>query len=181
MTLLALTACAVLAGARSLLAVSEWVADTPSALSGRRGVPRCGGAGVAGRVVSGAGRAPCLAWRVARLHTEDPAPAPALLPSLQAAPGRNWSGRLRPCRFIHARRRRRILVRRPLRGPDVPGLDDEEDGICCKPTVCCGPRGVAAPLGAFARVRVRSWRCRRSGRPHDPAPVGRPGPHGGAL
>ncbi|MEU9291964.1 ISAs1 family transposase [Streptomyces sp. NPDC048275] len=36
-TLLALTACAVLAGARSLLAVSEWVADAPPALLGRLG------------------------------------------------------------------------------------------------------------------------------------------------
>ncbi|BCK66881.1 hypothetical protein Srufu_008340 [Streptomyces libani subsp. rufus] len=32
MTLLALTSCAVLTGARSLLAVSEWVADAPPAL-----------------------------------------------------------------------------------------------------------------------------------------------------
>ncbi|MFF4796665.1 ISAs1 family transposase [Streptomyces sp. NPDC001276] len=37
MTLLALTACAVLAGARSLLAVSEWVADAPPALLERLG------------------------------------------------------------------------------------------------------------------------------------------------
>ncbi|MFE9313368.1 transposase family protein [Streptomyces sp. NPDC006706] len=37
MTLLALTACAVLAGARSLLAVSEWVADTQPALLERLG------------------------------------------------------------------------------------------------------------------------------------------------
>lgn len=36
-TLLALTACAVLAGARSLLAVSEWVADAPPALLERLG------------------------------------------------------------------------------------------------------------------------------------------------
>ncbi|MER7877673.1 ISAs1 family transposase [Streptomyces solisilvae] len=37
MTLLALTACAVLAGGRSLLAVSEWVADAPPALLERLG------------------------------------------------------------------------------------------------------------------------------------------------
>lgn len=37
MTLLALTACAVLAGARSQLAVSEWVADAPLALLERLG------------------------------------------------------------------------------------------------------------------------------------------------
>ncbi|MFJ9589041.1 ISAs1 family transposase [Streptomyces acidicola] len=37
MTLLALTACAVLAGARSLLAVGEWVADAPPALLERLG------------------------------------------------------------------------------------------------------------------------------------------------
>ncbi|MFE7232480.1 ISAs1 family transposase [Streptomyces sp. NPDC057596] len=36
-TLLALTACAVLAGARSLLAVSEWLADAPPALLERLG------------------------------------------------------------------------------------------------------------------------------------------------
>lgn len=36
-TLLALTACAVLAGARPLLAVSEWVADAPPALLERLG------------------------------------------------------------------------------------------------------------------------------------------------
>ncbi|MFH9858335.1 ISAs1 family transposase [Streptomyces sp. NPDC017202] len=36
-TLLALTACAVLAGARSLLAVSQWVADAPPALLERLG------------------------------------------------------------------------------------------------------------------------------------------------
>lgn len=32
MTVLVLTACAVLAGARSLLAMGEWVADAPPAL-----------------------------------------------------------------------------------------------------------------------------------------------------
>nr|WP_232546470.1 transposase family protein [Streptomyces antimycoticus] len=37
MTLLALTACAVLAGARPLLAVSEWVAEAPPALLERLG------------------------------------------------------------------------------------------------------------------------------------------------
>jgi hypothetical protein len=36
-TVLALTACAVLAGARSLLAVSEWVADAPTELLERLG------------------------------------------------------------------------------------------------------------------------------------------------
>jgi hypothetical protein len=36
-TILALTACAVLAGARSLLAVGEWVADAPPALLERLG------------------------------------------------------------------------------------------------------------------------------------------------
>ncbi|MER6018481.1 transposase family protein [Streptomyces anulatus] len=35
---LALTACAVLAGARSLLAVSEWVADAPEELLERFGI-----------------------------------------------------------------------------------------------------------------------------------------------
>ncbi|MGW5170491.1 transposase family protein [Streptomyces nodosus] len=35
-TLVALAACAVLAGVRSLLAVSEWVADVPPALSTAR-------------------------------------------------------------------------------------------------------------------------------------------------
>ncbi|MFF6999605.1 transposase family protein [Streptomyces sp. NPDC008313] len=37
-TVLALTACAVLAGAKSLLAVSEWVADAPPAVLERLGV-----------------------------------------------------------------------------------------------------------------------------------------------
>ncbi|WP_267886536.1 transposase family protein [Streptomyces sp. WM6386] len=37
LTVLALTACAVLAGARSLLAVSEWVADAPAELLERLG------------------------------------------------------------------------------------------------------------------------------------------------
>ncbi|MGW0787691.1 ISAs1 family transposase [Streptomyces sp. NPDC002911] len=37
-TVLALTACAVLAGARSLLAVSEWVADAPAELLERLGI-----------------------------------------------------------------------------------------------------------------------------------------------
>ncbi|GAA2244429.1 hypothetical protein GCM10010145_09090 [Streptomyces ruber] len=37
MTLLALTACAVLAGAESLLAVGEWVTDAPPALLQRLG------------------------------------------------------------------------------------------------------------------------------------------------
>ncbi|MFE7569822.1 transposase family protein [Streptomyces sp. NPDC057539] len=37
--MLALTACAVLAGAKSLLAVGEWVADAPPAVLERLGIP----------------------------------------------------------------------------------------------------------------------------------------------
>ncbi|MDX2764456.1 hypothetical protein [Streptomyces europaeiscabiei] len=133
---LALTACAVLAGARSLLAVGEWIADAPPQVlqavgapprsSASQAAPACG---IDGSPTAGEGRRRCSGPGRGPVARRPP------LPHRERRSASSGRGRQEPARSSQGQgqedpsARRPGPLRRPGPGPAGRAGEDERDHV----------------------------------------------------